>query len=320
MTNTNRENIYRIIRHSNLSKETVEQSLTEHVYADKQQWNGFIKLFLLSLGIGFTTGGIIFFFAYNWTDLHKFAKLGLAEGVLTLTAILTFIPSFQATTKNIILTGAAILVGVLFAVFGQIYQTGANAYDFFLGWTVFITLWVLVSNFPPLWFIYIVLINTTVFLYSEQVAYYWEERTVFTIHFCLNILFLTVALLIQQIKKEIHIPIWFTNAIAIAAASFSTMGIINEFFHDYYDYEKRYYVLFFITLLVYAIGVYYAIQKKNIFYLAVIAFSSIVIFSSGLIRIGDDAGIFLFVCLFIIASITAVIKGLLSLHKKWTNE
>jgi len=317
MTNNNRENIYRIKSHSNLSQETVEKSLTDYVYSDKKQWNWFIKIFLLSLGVGFTTAGIIFFFAYNWADLHKFAKLGLVQGILIATTLSIFIPAFSSTTKNIILTGASVLVGVLFAVFGQIYQTGANAYDFFMGWSVFITLWVVISNFPPLWLIYIILINTTLYLYSEQVAYYWEERTVFILHFCLNLVFLIETVLLQRIRKEIHIPTWFTNTIALMTAFFATTGIIIELF-DYY--ESSNYILFLIVFLVYGFGVYYAINQKSIFYLAVIAFSSIIIFSGVIVRMGDDIGMFFFVCLFIIGSVTGVIKGLLSLHKTWSNE
>lgn len=46
------------------------------MYADKKQWKQFLSIFLLAAGVGFTVAGIIFFFAYNWEDLPKFAKLG----------------------------------------------------------------------------------------------------------------------------------------------------------------------------------------------------------------------------------------------------
>ena len=47
------------------------------LYANKRQWNQFLSIFLLAAGIGFTVTGIIFFFAYNWDELPKFAKLGI---------------------------------------------------------------------------------------------------------------------------------------------------------------------------------------------------------------------------------------------------
>ncbi len=317
INNTNRENIYRVNRHSNLKEKTVQKFLTDHVYAGKPGWNSFLKIFLLSLGAGFTVAGIVFFFAYNWEDLHKFAKLGLAEMTFVVASACIFISKFNETTRSIMLTVACVLVGVLFAVFGQIYQTGANAYDFFLGWTVFITLCVLISDFAPLWLIYIVLVNTTFFFYSEQVANHWEERMVFLIHFCLNTSVLAATVLLQKIKTELHIPLWFTNAVAFAAAFFATGGSIIEVVD--YDEGDLYIVLLFV-LLIYGLGVYYALNKKSIFYLAVIAFSSIIILSAVIINAGSGAETFFFISIFIIGSVTGAIGALLLLHKTWSHE
>ncbi|MDG1433335.1 MAG: hypothetical protein P8Q41_04965 [Saprospiraceae bacterium] len=80
--------------------------------------------------------------------------------------------SFSICDKNvngIILLGARMLVGALFAVFGRIYQTGANAYDFLLGWTVFVALWVFVSNIEAMWLFLLILINISTWQYFEQI-------------------------------------------------------------------------------------------------------------------------------------------------------
>ena len=183
MTKIEREDIQIISRHSNWSEESIDKVLKQEIYSNKESWQKFLRLFFISLGISFTTAGIIFFFAYNWTDLHKFIKIGLIESLIVITTLIVLISKISLDIKNIILTGTSILVGVLFAVFGQIYQTGANAYDFFLGWTMFIALWVAISNFAPLWLVFIVLINTTLILYSQQVAHNWSEVFVFTLLF-----------------------------------------------------------------------------------------------------------------------------------------
>lgn len=127
-----------------------EGLLQKNVYADSTQWRHFLNLLLPALGIAFIVSGIIFFFAYNWADLNKFVKLGMIEGTLIVAIALVLFTRWSLPVKQIILTGAAFLVGALFAVYGQIYQTGANAYDFFLGWTIFVTLWAIVSGYPPL--------------------------------------------------------------------------------------------------------------------------------------------------------------------------
>ena len=59
------------------------------MYADKKQWKQFLSIFLLAAGVGFTVAGIIFFFAYNWEDLPKFAKLGIVQTLLVASVLLT---------------------------------------------------------------------------------------------------------------------------------------------------------------------------------------------------------------------------------------
>ena len=316
MTKIEREDIQIIARHSNWSEKSIANILKKDIYSDKESWHKFLRLFFISLGVGFTTVGIIFFFAYNWADLHKFVKIGLTEGLIIISTLIILFSKTSLDIKNILLTGASILVGVLFAVFGQIYQTGANAYDFFLGWTMFITIWVLISNFAPLWLVFITLINTTLILYSQQVAYDWSEVFVFTLLFIINVLFLTTSLFGKKINKEIKSPIWFSNLIALASVSFSTIGIVLGIFDKS---QTSFFVLIIITSILYAIGIKYGLKLKNGFYLSIIPFSIIVIISAFLIKLSDNASMFFFISLFVIVSVTLVIKILIDLQKKWIN-
>lgn len=70
---------------------------------------------------------------------------------------------------KVALTSGAVLVGVLLAVFGQVYQTGADVYTLFLNWALLIIGFVLVGNFAPLWLLLQALLNLTFFLYWDQV-------------------------------------------------------------------------------------------------------------------------------------------------------
>ncbi len=316
MIKIEREDIQIISQHSNWSEKSIDKILKQEIYSTKESWQKFLKLFFISLGISFTTAGIIFFFAYNWIDLHKFIKIGLIEGVIIITISIVLFSKISLGIKNILLTGASILVGVLFAVFGQIYQTGANAYDFFLGWTISIILWVVISNFAPLWLAFITLINITFILYSQQVAYEWSEVFVFTILFIINILFLTIVLLGKKTTKEITAPFWLTNLIAFASISFSTIGISIGVFDQQ---QTPFFVLIIITSIFYGIGINYGLKVKNIFYLSTIPFSIIIIISAFLIKLSDDASMFIIISLFVIASVTLIIKNLINLQKKWIN-
>lgn len=308
-----REDIHIIGRHSNLTEKRIAKALKENVYNDKEAWHKFFRLFSISLGVGFTVAGIVFFFAYNWADLHKFAKIGLTEGVLIATTILAFLPKIKGNIRDIILTGASALVGVLFAVFGQIYQTGANAYDFFLAWTIFITLWVVVSNFAPLWLLYIILINTTFILYSQQVAKDWSEVFVYSSLFIIN----TTVLISANFLGKKKIPNWFLNTVALASVSYATIGVVIGIFDKY---QAAFPVLILITSIAYALGIWHGLKTKSGFYLSIIPFSFIIIVSALLLKISDGVMMFLFVSLFIIASVTLTIKKLIDIQKKWGNE
>ncbi|NQX85577.1 MAG: DUF2157 domain-containing protein [Flavobacteriaceae bacterium] len=314
MEKIKREDIQIITRHSNWSEKSIDNFLKKNIYSDKESWQKFLRLFFISLGVGFTTAGIIFFFAYNWADLHKFIKIGLIEGLIIISTLVILFSKISLDIKNILLTGTSILVGVLFAVFGQIYQTGANAYDFFLGWTMFITIWVFVSNYAPLWLVFITLINTTLILYSQQVAQDWSEVFVFTLLFIINILFLTIFLYGKKINKEIKAPIWFSKLIALASVSFSTIGIVFGIFDKN---QKSFFVLIIITSILYGIGIKYGLKVKSGFYLSIIPFSIIIIISAFLVKLSDNAGMFFFISLFVIGSVTLVIKTLIDLQKKW---
>jgi len=308
-----RDDIHIIARNSNLSEKGIAKALVDNVYHDKGSWQKFLKLFFISLGVGFTVSGIVFFFAYNWADLHDYVKIGLTEGILIIATALALFLKVNDTVRNVILTAASVLVGVLFAVFGQVYQTGANAYDFFLAWTIFVTLWVLVSDFAPLWLLYLVLINTTFILYSEQVANDWPEILVLTLLFAFNAMVLIAALLFVQKK----IPNWFLNTVALAAVSFATIGMVNGIFSPY---QPAFAILIVVTIVSFALGIWYGLTTQSGFYLSIISFSLIIMVSALLIKISNEEVMLLVISLFIIASVTLTIKKLVDLQKKWKNE
>jgi len=312
-----REDIHIISRHSNWSESAIYKALRQKIYPDAKSWNKFLQFLFFSLGVGFAVSGILFFFAYNWAGMHKFFKLGMIESLIVALSLVLLLSKVSEVIKNILLTGISVLVGVLLAVFGQIYQTGANAYDFFLGWTAFITLSAIISNYPPLWLVYLILGNTTFVLYTQQVVTGWSEIFVANLLFASNSIILTTFLLLPKLKLVEKVPFWFTNIMALAVISLSTSVISVSFFDEY---EPPYFIFTGMSIIVYGLGIWYGIKAKRTFYLSIIPFSLIVIFSALLIKVSDGATMFFIVSLFIIISVTALIKGLLVIQKKWNNE
>lgn len=318
MQKINRSIIHTISRYSNWSVERVEGQLHENVYATAVQWRQFFNLFLLGLGVVFSLAGILFFFAFNWADMSKGVKFGLIQGLIVACIVPTVFISKNKLLHKLLLTAGSVLVGVLFSVFGQIYQTGANAYDLFLVWTLAILIWVLVSNFAPLWLIFLLLCNGTFVLYAEQIANDWEYP------FILNCLFLGNALaiiLLETLHKRGIIAqrsAWFINLVAIAAILYMTQNINLQIF----DSKRQ---ILAITLaiggLFYALGFTEGLKSKNVFYIGGIGFSVTVMIAAFLIKIIEDETLsFLIVSMFMIAMTTLLIRQIIQLNKKWAAE
>lgn len=317
MKKNQREDIYLIRKHSNLPEKDIEKAFKEFVYPDQKAWQRFLHWFLLILGLGFCVAGIIFFFAYNWNDLHKFVKIGILELIIVCTVLFLLLLNLKQTIRNILLTFAALLVGVLFAVYGQIYQTGADAYDFFLAWTIFISLWVFVTNFAPLWLLYLLLWNTTIILYSQQVASGWSEMSLYTILLLVNALFLILlsVLSVKLLKKSF--PNWFLHVVAIVAISFATIGMIMGIVEPA---QSGFPLLIFFVVLLFVLGIWHAMKTKSGFYLAIIPFSIVVMISALLMKLSDGGSMLFYVSVWIIAGVTFIISNLISLQKKWLHE
>lgn len=132
-------------------------------------WRAWAERNLLFFGCGLTLAGIIFFFAYNWAAMGKFLKFGALEAGMAACVIGAFFLGLRQIAGKILLLSGAVLLGVLLAVYGQAYQTGADAYELFFGWAMLICGWVVVSEFAALWVVWLILINTGTILYWMQV-------------------------------------------------------------------------------------------------------------------------------------------------------
>ncbi len=128
-------------------------------------WRRFVDILLLLLGAALSLGGVFFFFAYNWADMPRLAKFGLIEGAILLAVALAAYKGLGSLAGRVALLAAAVLVGVLQAVFGQIYQTGADSYLLFLLWALLIAGWVAIGGYAPLWLLLLALLNLSLIFY-----------------------------------------------------------------------------------------------------------------------------------------------------------
>jgi len=125
---------------------------------------------LLLFGSALVLAGVIFFFAYNWAAMGRYLKFVLIEAGIVACIIGSYFRGGNRLSGKVLLLSASVLVGVLLAVYGQTYQTGADAFELFTGWAVLILGWVLISEFAGLWLIWLILLNTGAILYWHQVG------------------------------------------------------------------------------------------------------------------------------------------------------
>lgn len=102
---------------------------------------------------------VVFFFAYNWAELHRFAKFGLATaGLAGCVGVALFSQPF-GTVYRAALLGACIMTGALLALVGQTYQTGADIWELFLAWTLLMLPFALLARSSASWALWLVVAN-----------------------------------------------------------------------------------------------------------------------------------------------------------------
>ena len=152
-----------------LSPPALERALRLAVASPaRPSWRRFLSAVLLGFGSLLLLSGVIYFFAYNWAALHRFGKLGLLLGAI-LAACVAAWRLGEGLAGQFALLFAAVLVGPLLAVYGQAYQTGADPYELFLGWSLLVLPWVALARFGPLWLLLLLLVDTALFLYWVQI-------------------------------------------------------------------------------------------------------------------------------------------------------
>lgn len=143
------------------------------VLPDAARWRRFIDRTLLFMGVAALAAGVIFFFAFNWQALGRFAKFALAEVPIVAAVAMTWRLGLESMAGKATVLFAALLVGALLALVGQTYQTGADTFELFTAWAAAILPWVLVARFPALWVLWLVLVNAALALYFLTFGTLW---------------------------------------------------------------------------------------------------------------------------------------------------
>lgn len=135
------------------------------VLPGRRDWYRFLDHLTLWLGTLFCAAAVIFFFAYNWSEMGRFAKFGLIEILIVGSLALCWRLGLDRMSGKAGLVLATLLIGALLALVGQTYQTGADTYELFAAWAVAVFAWVALGRFGPLWLVWIGLLNLAAIFY-----------------------------------------------------------------------------------------------------------------------------------------------------------
>lgn len=308
--------IHLLVANSRWSVTSLQETLDKEVYADRKAWHTFIQGLLLSLGLGFFVAGVVFFFAFNWEYLHRFTKLGLVQGLFLILAGLAWVLRKSVLLHRLLLTAAAVMIGVIFAVFGQIYQTGANAYDFFLSWWIFVLIWSVYLLFEPMWFLLITLANITLYMFMEQETTYLTGSRAFIAFILLNVVFYIIVLLMRNYRQALKAN-WLIYLLTLYLAGVMSFGFTIGL---YSKWGNSFWVLVVLEAVLLLAATWYSLQKKDIFLLTIVGLSGMIIVLDLINKIRFSEFSFLLSGLWIIGSLTLLVKQLVQLQKKWRHE
>jgi uncharacterized membrane protein len=207
---------------------------------DQDYWSRWAARALLALGLSQLLAGVIFFFAYNWSALGDLQKFGLIEGAIALAVVGAFFCKEASSPRKALLVAASMLVGVLLAVVGQVYQTGADVYELFLAWAVLILPWTIASRSAALWFVWLATVELAATLFSDQVLVtigvlsVGKTSTIAGLIACLALAMREVAL---RLGCDWLSSRW-TRYLPIAVGLVTLFGPAAAFALDYYESES----------------------------------------------------------------------------------
>ena len=144
---------------------------------DEAFWKNWAIRALLALAVGHILSGIIFFFAFNWNDLSSMAKFAVVGGGIATCLLAWFLTRLDSPAGQAFGIGATVLVGVMFAVLGQVYQTPAMIHTPFVFWAILTLPFALASRNLAHWAVWLVILTVAISQASKRLKTFRNAMT-----------------------------------------------------------------------------------------------------------------------------------------------
>lgn len=319
-----KQELFLLKEYSTIDDQQFKLLYDTHGSATAKQWKDFIYYALLVCGLGFLVSGIVFFFAFNWDKMVVNAKFVLVGIGILVSAFFALTSRVKKEVNEISLLVTSLLIGVMLAVFGQHYQTGANAYDLFLTWLLLVTPLTLVSSSSFQWLFFSVLANTTLLLALNQVL---QVNSVFVGTSYLILLNVALFILpqIKQFFPEFQLAKFYQQIQLIALLVLAVSGFgFWLYAHDIdggNEEVKQAWFTLLLTLLLIGSGFGFGSKRKQIYLYSYALIAIICCGLLGCIKLFKDSSVgFLLYMLYAIGAIFFIIKVVSTQSKAWKHE
>jgi len=285
-------------------------------------WPRFLYKTALWLGILALAFAVMFFIAYNWDVMGRFGRFFLVEGLILACVLVYWKMASDRLPAKLFLLAAVVLTGVLLALYGQVYQAGADTWQLFASWALLIVPWILVSRFTAMWLLWIILINTALVLYFATmqsilgIIFIRSSDTLLWPVFGFNAL----SWMIWELNVSRYPWLqqrWPVQLLATATGTTITTLMVIAIFDDNRSYPAVWLVYLAFTALVYY---FYRLRRIDLYMMAGLCLSGIVSVSSLFIRFVfkgvDDAGSFYIMTFVLIALAGSATAWLKKLHRE----
>ena len=125
-----------------------------------------IKRFFLFFSVVFLIAGITSFTAYNWATMSNVEKLAVPS-VLIIAGLVAYLFLEKEIYKNLAIFFSSFMIGTLFAVYGQVYQTGADVWVLFRNWAIFLIIPMVATGYYSVMTLFSIVVAISTSLYLD---------------------------------------------------------------------------------------------------------------------------------------------------------
>jgi uncharacterized membrane protein len=151
-----------------LDRAQLERSLEVAGYRPTSaSWSAYLYWHALIVGIVLLAAGAVFFVAANWSVLPGLVRMGIVGGAMVIATLIGgYLGDTLAGRATTLLGG--LLFGPLLAVYGQVYQTGADAWQLFAMWTLVLIAYGVLVRFVGTWVLALLCLHVATFTWIDQ--------------------------------------------------------------------------------------------------------------------------------------------------------